>query len=230
MHMHGQAFTEVRRRGTVREPGVHELVSELASPFRLAAIFLLLDPREIHTPLAINRRACTPWLPAHLDPDVNGLMPHYVLAGTGKQEGLVSRGCSLFVGSGPTGGQIVEVDTDCAEGELLVVGFSPDEQLHWVEDRGCADLSVDKTGVRAIPFNNKWLSAKLQQASPLQLAQLHPRKREDIVCGRCGKMAKCPSQDPGSWIEHFGRSVQVAAGMDFTCFACCSTHMPGRLS
>lgn len=113
--------------------------------------------KETRTPLAVNLRACTPWLPGHLDPDVHGLMPHYYLAGRAKQDGLVSRGCALFVASGQNGGQVAEVNTDCGEGELLVVGFSPSEQLHWVEDRGCSKVSVDKTGVRVIPFNNRWL-------------------------------------------------------------------------
>lgn len=91
--------------------------------------------------------------------------PLLYLPGAGKVEGVSSRGNALFVGSNcgrvEKGGKgrskpclVTRVDTDAAPREMLMVAFSPAEQLHWVEE-GEGEAEVDKTALRGVPFNQQ---------------------------------------------------------------------------
>jgi hypothetical protein len=64
------------------------------------------------------------------------MMPHFYVAGVGKERGVPAAGSALFVASNGVGGQVAEVDTDAEAGDLLIVGFNPAKQLHWVDSRG----------------------------------------------------------------------------------------------
>jgi hypothetical protein len=225
VHKHGIKF--VRAHG--QEQTAHDF--RAVTPVGLAAIFLKVNPGLVHAPFSLVLRGCTDWLPAHVDPDVSMLTPHYYVAGAGKSRRVPAAGCAVFVGSERLGGQVAEVDTDAQEGDLLIVGFNPTKQLHWVDSRGGA--AVDKTGLRVIPYNPSWACEKVLKAMTdpyaphayVRLAPLNPKNRNPIRCTYCKRFVGCPTIHPKEWVEHFGCAVQAAAGRRFECISCCETRL-----
>jgi hypothetical protein len=209
------------------------LVLRQVSLFRYAAEFMGLGEADVYCALALLLRGATTWLPAHTDPDLPHMVPHYYMAGERKREGVPARGMSLFVaGDRGTAGKeatVVEVCTDAPPGEMYVVGFKPAKQLHWVEDRGSPGARLDRTGLRGIPFNNNWLGQQLcKQAEKgvpvlIRMAPIRPKSRTPISCTVCLNEYGDPAVQPQAWLQHFGACVQAANGKPYVCLACCTT-------
>eukprot|EP00962_Isochrysis_galbana_P022180 scaffold6589_cov116-Isochrysis_galbana.AAC.8 len=104
-----------------------------------------------------------------------------------------------------------------------MVGFDPSRQLHWVESRvdlrGSCAKEVDKTGLRVIPYNPLTVPLGELTVSPCVWLPCTPKQgprcsaRNAKDKGHFGN----PEADPRQWLQHFGESVQVAAGKAFKC-------------
>lgn len=191
-----------------------------------ACLCLGIDPDTVHCPLAGAFRACTAHLPAHYDEDSDWPQLNYYMRGV--KEGVHERqGCRLFIGSNRTGGSWVEIGTDPMEyGKLLLVQFTPSQQLHFTESAEGSEGRIEETFVRHIPFDNKSLAKNLLPKDDgkkrgVRLAPLHPLPRNSIKCQHCQRVFGCPRVDARNWLHHMCRAVQAAAGKSgFVCRDC----------
>ena len=195
-----------------------------------ACIALGVDPDTVHCPLAGAFRACTSYLPAHYDADTEWPQINYYMRGD-KELVDERQGCRLFVGSNKTGGSWVEVGTDPLKfGTLLLVQFTPSQQLHFTESAEGSEGRRDDRFVRHIPFDNKLVASMIigesgeseesnqKKKRGVRLAPFHPLKRNPITCLQCQRTFGCPRADPRNWLHHLYHGVQKAAGKN--CFVC----------
>ena len=194
-----------------------------------ACLCLGIDADEVHCPLAGAFRACTAYLPAHYDEDSQWPQINYYMRGV-KRGGQERQGCRLFVGSTRTGGSWVEVGTDPMQyGTLLLVQFTPSQQLHFTESAEGSEGRIEETFVRHIPYDNKGLANNLLwkedgKTRGVRLAPLHPLPRQSIQCLHCQRVFGCPRVDARFWLHHMCHAVQAAAGKSgFVCRDCIAT-------
>ena len=81
---------------------------------------------------------------------------------------------------------------------------------------------------RQVPFDNKWLSAKLTRGglAGVCLAPRHPLPRPSVTCSACGLEVGSPADNPIFWVNQFWAAVQRALeARAFTCYDCMRAPM-----
>ena len=187
-----------------------------------AALALGVDPATIVCPLAWSFRATTTSMPAHTDDDADWWTMAYYLSGLDDGP-LELPGNRLFLCSGKTGGNILEVSTHCKRGDLVMGYWHTANSLHWVGSGHNARGQPSKSAVRIIPFDNKFVSERLLESSRLRavrMCPLAPQKRDRIECTACGLVADDPTREPEAWLEHMCFAVQKCSSRPYVCLSC----------
>ena len=178
-------------------------------------------------------RACTEWMPAHIDGDSHWPQVNYYVRGGARRSqgggilhGHEMQGCRLFIGQSRTGGHWLEVGTDPQEPSMVtMVQFRAATQLHFVDTHRRAIRGATDGFVRSIPFDNKDICQRIckrdEKVRGIRMAPLNPKKRGALRCNTCGWTYGCPSYDASAWLEHLCASVQRAVGQwEFRCLKC----------